>query len=302
MSDVVLAVDVGGSRLRVAVYGVDGEELYKVVVATPRERPEALVEVMGEAVRAVGDAAWGSVACAVVGMAGFVIYRTGTMVRMPHLPVWESEVSAAQLAKTLGIPVVLANDADLAAVGEHRYGAGRGVDDMVYMTVSTGIGAGVVVGGELLRGRRSMAEVGHTILYPGTAETVEERGSGTALAQVSGSAAEQVAERAWAGEPLAVEQFRQAAEAVAVGVYNLAYCFMPERVVIGGGLSQTGGLLLDPVRERIAQGVGCSVGPGDVVLAEGGDDAGLLGGRALGEDFIQFGADDSRFSLPVFRP
>jgi glucokinase len=77
---------------------------------------------------------------------------------------------------------------------------------------------------------------------------------------------------------------------------------MPERVVIGGGLSQTGGLLLDPVRERIAQGVGCSVGPGDVVLAEGGDDAGLLGGRALGEDFIQFGADDARFSLPVFRP
>lgn len=293
-SGAILAVDLGGTRLRVAALSMDGTELFKRAIATPRERPEALVEAMREAVREAST----PIAFAVVGVAGFVVYRTGEMARMPNLPAWERAITAPGLAVELQLPVVLVNDADLAALGEHRYGAGRGVDDMAYLTASTGVGAGVVLGGRLLHGHRSLAEIGHTILDPKTGETVEDRGSGTALARLAGEDAARVTERARAGDPLAVEQLRVTADAVAVGVYNLSFCFMPERVVLGGGLARAGELLLGPVRERIARAQGCSVGPDDIVLAEGGDDVGLLGALALGRDLVE-GAGTAA-SLPVF--
>jgi glucokinase len=173
----------------------------------------------------------------------------------------------------------------MAALGEHRFGAGQGCSDMVYVTSSTGVGAGVILGGKLLHGHRSLAEIGHTIIDWRTGATLEDLGSGTALARIAGAPGAAVAARARAGDPAAAEAFREVALALATGVHNLVHCFMPERVVVGGGVSQAGDLLLDPVRDRLAAcGDACSASDCDVVIAARGDDVGLLGGLALWHD------------------
>ena len=279
----VLTADLGGTRLRVAVFDRDGAMLQKSVVPTPRDQPLALAGAMN----AIRSRATIEIRKAVVGVPGPVSYRDGTVARLPNLPGWEGQLSAEQLTAEVGLPVSIANDADLAALGEHRYGAGRGTLDMVYVTSSTGVGAGVIIGGRLLHGRRSLAEIGHTIIEQATGGTVESLGSGSALGRVAGLDGATVAARARTGDERALSLFREVADAFATGVFNLTHCFMPERIVIGGGVSQAGELLLAPIRDRLRGcGPDCPAAGGDVVLASGGDDVGLLGAFALALDSV----------------
>jgi glucokinase len=274
----VLCVDLGGTRLRVAVFDRAGNELAKDVVDTPHDRPETLVQMM----RAVIAKTPVPISGAAVGVPGPISYRDGVPLRLPNLPVWEASISTRLLQEALGVRVLLANDADLAALGEYQFGAGKGCSDMVYVTSSTGVGAGVIMGGKLLHGHWSLAEAGHMIVDWRTGATVEHLGSGTALGRIAGEDGSAVAAKARAGDSMAIEAFEEVALAFATGVHNLVHCFMPERVVIGGGVSRAGDLLLDPVRSQLdACGKGCSVTGDDVVLAAGGDDVGLLGGLAL---------------------
>jgi glucokinase len=196
-----------------------------------------------------------------------------------------------KLSADLGLPVSLANDADLAAVGESWFGAGRDFADMAYMTVSTGIGAGVVVGGLLLHGRRSMAEVGHTVvdgeaLAEGRPATVEELGSGTALDRLAKEAGLDVAGKdlvnhVRAGDERAAKVLTRVVTAAAIGAVNLAHLFTPEVLVIGGGLGLNGDLVLDPIRQLLdARGPRGLPTPIAVVNAALGDDAGLAGAGA----------------------
>ena len=287
----VLGVDLGGTRLRTAVFDADGTILHKSVIPTPRGKPEALVTVM-KAALAERDI---DVQGAVVGIPGPISYAEGTAVRLPNLPGWDQDVSAQDLADAVGLPVLLANDADLAALGEHRYGAGQGTSDMLYMTSSTGVGAGVIIAGRLLHGQRSLAEAGHTIIDRATGETVERLGSGTALSRLAGTDGATVSAHARAGDERAKAIFQEVADAFAIGVYNLVHCFMPERVVIGGGVSLSAGdLLLDPIRDRLRRcPLGCSASAADVVLAQAGDDVGLLGAFAFWTDAM---ADEGRLT------
>ncbi len=281
MATGMVAVDLGGTRMRVAAFDASGKLVHKQVVPTPRSEPAALARAMRDAAGASGLV----IADAVVGVPGPVNYAAGTVVRLPNLPDWQEAMSAQGLSQALQMPVQLANDADLAALGEHRFGAGRGASDMLYVTSSTGVGAGVIINNRLLRGRLSLAEAGHMIIERSTGGTVEGLGSGTALDRITGSKGSDVTERAKAGDAAALRAFREVADAFAVGVFNLVHCFMPERVVIGGGVSQAGVLLLDPIRERLrACGAGCSASACDVVVAAGGDDVGLLGAFALWQD------------------
>ena len=274
----MVATDVGGTQMRVAVYDAAGRQRHHRVGPTPHEDPGALVEAIREAVAASPLPVGG----AVVGIAGPIDYHLGVPRALPHLPAWEGCVSAQGLADAVGMPVVVANDADLAALGEQRFGAGAGAQDVVYLTASTGVGGGVVLGGRLLRSRYSVAEIGHTVIDRESGASVEGLGSGTALAELSGDDPAAVSARAAAGDERAAALFREVADAFSLGVLNAALCFMPERVVIGGGMSQAGDLLLGPVRERIAAGPAVlPLRPEDVVLATGGDDAGLRGAYAL---------------------
>jgi glucokinase len=226
-----------------------------------------------------------TIASAVVGMPGPVDYENGEVLRLPNLPNWEGRVTAARLSAELGIPALVANDADLAALGEHRYGAGQRSRDMVYVTVSTGVGAGVILGGKLLHGRLSLAEAGHTIIDRSTYETVEGLGSGTALGRLAGEDPAALTARAKAGDSDALSQFASVAEALAIGVFNLVHSFSPEVVVIGGGMSAGGQLLLEPIRKLIARcSSSCPASRVRVLPAKGGDDVGLKGSAAYWAD------------------
>ena len=193
----VLACDVGGTRLRVARVYPDGSVCGKKAISTPQGDPTALARVLAEAI----DGPGGRPEAVVVGIPGPVDYSTGAPLRLPNLLDWEGHIHSSLLQDELGIPVVLANDADLATLGEYTYGAGRFSTDMVYVTVSTGVGAGVVLGGKLVRGRLSLAEIGHTIIDRRSGETLETLGSGTALGRLSGDDGASVAARAVQGDP-----------------------------------------------------------------------------------------------------
>jgi glucokinase len=206
----------------------------------------------------------------------------------PNLPAsWASTLTESTLRALLGVPVALANDADMAAVGEATFGAGRSFDDVVYITISTGVGAGVVLGGRLVHGVRSLAEIGHTIIdrravREGQQATVEQIASGTALASHAAALGldaegadlvalidqDQRARIAW----------DEAVQGAGLAVVNLAHIFAPEVVVVGGGVGRSGETLLVPIRAMLA-----AHGPRGhhasplVVSAALGDDAGLIG-------------------------
>jgi glucokinase len=281
----VLAVDLGGTSMRVSRTSPDGEVLER------REEPTSddatrLIELMREVAKG------GPVAHAVVGVPGRVDYGLGRLEYAPNVPaVWVDAMDEGKLSADLGLPVSLANDADLAAVGESWFGAGRDFADMAYMTVSTGIGAGVVVGGLLLHGRRSMAEVGHTVvdgeaLAEGRPATVEELGSGTALDRLAKEAGLDVAgkdlvNQVRAGDDRAAKVLTRVVTAAAIGAVNLAHLFTPEVLVIGGGLGLNGDLVLDPIRNLLeTRGPRGLPMPIAVVNAALGDDAGLAGAGA----------------------
>lgn len=277
----VLVCDLGGTRLRVAVATLGGSIHSKMVIATPADDPDALVGIM----RDVLARSRMNVVGAVVGVPGPVDYAQAKPLKLPNLPDWEGHINSVLLEDELGIPVLLANDADLAALGEHRYGAGRGSRDMLYLTSSTGVGAGVILGGRLLHGQLSLAEVGHTIIDRTSRGTVEQLGSGTALSRLAGEEAASVRARAIAGDEDAQALFTNVAENFAIGVFNMVHCFSPELVVIGGGMSRAGDLLLDTVRRALSQcGESCPASRAKVVRAQGDDDVGLLGGIAYWSD------------------
>ena len=294
----VLTADLGGTQLRAAVIDGQGTLLARVARPSPPDDPAALPAVMAEALAQSGV----EVAGAVVGVPGPVSYAEGRPLRLPNLPGWEGHVSAQGIADAIHLPTVIANDADLGALGEHRFGAGRGTSDMAYITISTGVGAGVVLNSELVHGRRSLAEVGWITIDVEREQTVEDLGSGTTLTRLSGLPGAEVTRRAAAGDADAQATFDRVVRAFSVGVLNLVFCFMPERVVIGGGVSQAGDLLLRPVREYIARrGPSLGIVP-EIVLAEGGDDVGLRGGLALWRDLEAASASGRASSLTPARP
>ena len=289
----VLAADLGATNLRAAAVAADGAIAARASAPTPPDDPGALAAMLAEVARGLGAPPAG----AVVGVPAVVDYERGEPVRLPNLPRWQGAISARAVAAATGLPTLFANDADLAALGEHRGGAGRGAADMVYVTVSSGVGAGVVIGGRLLRARRSLAEAGHmTIDYraapsDGVAaadpRTVEGLGSGLALARRAGLDGAEAARRARAGDAEARRRFAELAEALAAGVASLAEAFMPERVVIGGGVTAgAGDLVLPPLREALARSPARGLlDPASVVPAALGDDAGLIGARALWDEY-----------------
>jgi glucokinase len=279
----VLAVDLGGTNSRVAIVSPRGEIVVHDTEPTARDDmyPEQLVDQIR------GVAGRRGVTRAVVGVPGRVDHASGRLEYAPNLPPhWHEHLSETWLSRATGLEVALANDADLAAVGEHRFGGGRGVDDMVYVTISTGIGGGAIVGGRLLRGRRSMLEIGHITIDrhdEGPGRTLEGAASGTAMNRLAeraglGARGRAVIDLVEAGDEAAVALWRDVTAAAGFGIAGLAHLFSPQLILIGGGLGLVGERLYEPVRAAVA-----AFGPQDLpepIRIEGatlGDDAGLVG-------------------------
>ena len=274
----ILACDLGGTRMRIALVSLQGHVHDKQVVLSLDNNPNTLIDALRTALEQAPDKVEG----AVIGVPGMVDYHNQEVVKLPNLAAWEGTISGQRLSDALGLETLLANDADLGALGEYRYGAGRGSQDIVYVAAGTGVGSGVVLNGRLLKGRFSLGEIGHTIIDRTTGGTVEELASGIALRRSLGLDVSELAERAGKGDPEATRVFDELCRDLSIGIYNLVHCFSPELVVVGGGMTTAGEPLLEPMRAMLARAgpyrLASSV---RVVRAETGDDVGLLGAAAF---------------------
>jgi glucokinase len=309
MSRYVVAVDFGGTHLRAALINEAGE-----VVERDKRKTEAWlgpVAVIARIADAVRDVMINVPEEEVLGVGviapGPSNPYTGVVLKAPNLEGWELIALEAVLEQHLGKDVWLGNDANLAALAEHRYGAGKGYAHMIYITVSTGIGGGVIINNQMLLGAQGLAaEIGHMQIMPdgpqcgcGNYGCVEALASGPNIARVAREriahgaksslrelddpiGTEQVVKAARAGDELASEVLTQAGEYVGMAVANLVHIFNPQRIIIGGGVSNAGDLLFAPIR-RAAQRRTIPVyhGTFDIVPAALGDDVGLIGAAAL---------------------
>ncbi|WP_150238525.1 ROK family glucokinase [Nocardiopsis quinghaiensis] len=313
-----IGVDIGGTKVAAGVVTPGGRILARLRTETPeRSKSPAVVEdtivsVVEELraefrVRAVG-----------VGAAGFVDERRANVLFAPHLS-WRREPLRDALSLRLGLPVVVENDANASAWAEVRAGAGQGVDNVVVVNLGTGIGGAVVLDGRLRRGRYGLAgEFGHMTVVPGGHRCEcgnrgcwEQYASGNALIrdarelvvsespvagalyQAVGGDVRQitgplVSELARKGDRACVELMRDAGEWLGSGLANLAAAFDPELFIVGGGVSESGELLLDPARtafERNLTGRGYRP-EARVVAADLGNEAGLIGAADLAREAL----------------
>ncbi len=265
--DVVVGVDLGGTKVLACVVDGAGHVVRRVLADTPpRSAPSRVAEdALVDAVHRVVDG--DRLVALGVAAAGFVD-AAGDRVRFaPHV-AWRDEPLRARLAGRVGVPVHLDNDANLALWAEHRFGAARGARDVVLVAVGTGIGGALLVDGALFRGHGGMAgEFGHMQVQPGgrpcecgQSGCWEQYVSGPALARLAGvrldgrpTSGPQVTALAMAGDERAAELFAEIGRDLGTGLAGLAAALDPELFVVGGGVAATGELLLGPARAALAE-------------------------------------------------
>ena len=273
-----LAVDLGGTHMRVAVVDERGTIVDRDESPTPHDADtiDAFLDLV------VAMRARHEVDHAVVGVPGRVDHLAGTLLHAPNLPPkWFSLVTRDTLQDAVGVPTTLVNDADAAVVGEAHFGAGRGHRDVTYVTISTGIGAGIVVDGRVMLPRYSGGEIGHTHIEGGE---VEHLGSGTALARlarergldVDGPGVVALVRN---GDATAVRCGTKRCTRPASGSPTSSTCSRPTILVVGGGVGSNSDLVLPPIRDALER-YGPVGPPPDIVPAELGDDPGLVGAAA----------------------
>ena len=307
----VLALDIGGTKLAAGVVSPAGEVLAEQVAATdPSSSPPELIEVvfeLSDAAISAAELSWRNLATAGISFGGPVDHPTGRTVTCHHLPGWEGVPLRDLVSERAGLPTVMDNDANAAALGEATFGAARGCEHVLYVTVSTGIGAGLVLNGRIHRGARSMAgELGHTLVAPhgpkcscGRLGCLEAVASGPAIARAAVEALDAGAPSALRAIPrpqLTAKHVSECAhtDALAARIIGLAGEYLgraiatavnlvnPEIVVIGGGVSQAGETLLGPVRRAVARyAVRESMDDLRILAGELGQRGGLLGAAAL---------------------
>ncbi|MBO2452534.1 ROK family glucokinase [Actinomadura barringtoniae] len=307
-----IGVDVGGTKVAAGVVDDRGEILEQVRRPTPSTNPKETAEVIAEVVNLL-KGKFEDVKAVGLGSAGFVDETRSTVLFAPNL-AWRDEPIKQKVEEQVGLPVVVENDANATAWGEARFGAGRGEDFIVLIALGTGIGCGIIINGELYRGRFGIgAEAGHYRVVPdgrrcgcGNRGCWEQYASGNALvheardlARVSpalagrllelgdgspeGISGPEVTQAAREGDSAALECFRTIAQWTGQGLADMAAILDPGAFIIGGGLSDAGDLLLDPVRTAFAEAL---TGRGhrpqaDIRIAELGSNAGVVGAADL---------------------
>jgi glucokinase len=312
--DYIAAVDVGGTKIAAARVSTGMEPQGVRISPTVTSSEEACFGALCRAIEAV--LAEGPVAAIGVGTASFVDFRAGHVVASNHLP-WRDFPLRDELAARFGFPVVVDNDATVACIAEHRFGAGRGAREMLMLTIGTGIGGGIIVRDHISRGFSGAAgEFGHVVIdrhgppCPGncpnrgcleafvSGRVLDERArlvcrerpaSAFAAAAAAGEPPDgRLATRlACEGDPDANAIFTELGDMLGVGISSLVNIFNPELVVVGGGLAAAGDLLLEPARRTVAQR---ALRPHSrevrIVPAHFREHAGVIGAAALAVDEI----------------
>lgn len=303
-----IGIDLGGTRIRAGRFTDKLEMQDRTETLTlDEEGVDAVLDRMVAQARKVFPTDGGKVAAIGVSAPGPIDPKSGVITSPPNLKGWKNIELRHILQERLNAPVMLGNDANLAALAEYRLGAGRGFTDLVYLTISTGIGAGVISDGRLLIGAHGMgAECGHLImLVEGErVSSFEKEAAGPALARQALEAirageqttithavddleqvtAKHVAAAAREGDPLATRIITRAGKIIGCGIVSLLHTFNPQIVVIGGGVYKGAGDLLEPhVWEAIRDySLGAEYWRGlQIVPAALGEDVCLIGAGAL---------------------
>jgi glucokinase len=311
-----IGVDMGGSKLFAGAVDTELSVHHRAQRTLAGLDQAGLIDVAVEAVEEVRSLAGGEVSAVGFGIPSLIDQRTGRAVVAVNLPL-RDVMFGEVMTERLGLPVFVDNDANTAALAEHRAGAAFGCSEAVVLTIGTGIGGGLILGGELYRGAiGSGAELGHMVIEidgPRCQGNCPNRGcvealaSGTALAREARRIAAErhdsalaaaakggaalagplVTELAYDGDKAAIEVLELIGSRLGVAIANYVNIFNPEVVVIGGGVMAAGDLLLEPARRVVAErALPPSRDEVRIVTAEFGVEAGMVGAAALAFDGI----------------
>ncbi len=307
-----IGVDIGGTKVLGGVVDPDGKVIDQARRDTPADDPKEVLERIVEVIEELSEKH--DVEAVGIGAAGWIDADRSTVLYAPNL-AWRDEPLRDEVQKRTHHPVVVENDANVAAWAEFRYGAAKEANDsMVLFTIGTGIGGGIVLGGQLVRGAHGIAaELGHVLAVPhghdcgcGARGCLEQYASGNALTrfareaiaadpdrgksllnEAGGDAANlngpMVTEAAQAGDPVALEAFAQAGFWLGQGLADMVQIFDPQVIVVGGGVIDAGDLLLAPARKsyllRLAARNRFPIA--EIVPAKMGNVAGVVGAADL---------------------
>jgi len=288
----IIGIDLGGTKIAGALANRRGRVLMDINIPTEASKgKKRVIENIKKAVDTLQRSKNARIRAIGIGVPGPIIYSKGIVIEPPNLPGWKKVHLKEVLEKEFKVPVYVDNDANCAALAEARFGAGKKAGDFIYMTVSTGIGGGIIIDHELYRGASGSAgEIGHTIVEHshglkcgcGNTGCLEAQASGTAIKKRTGLSAMAIHLKAQQGDKSALKEIETVAHYLGIGIANLVNVFNPELVVIGGGLSNMGELLLKPVRKEVKR-YALTLPAKDVkiVRAKLGSDSGMLGAVAL---------------------
>lgn len=306
-----VVTDIGGTQIRAAVFQAGNPSPIVVKKIRTRDKLQTPVERMIGLIKEIWPENT-TVSAIVVAVPGYLDINTGVVFEAPNVPGWIDLPLRDLLEEEFHTKVLLGNDANLAAIGEWRYGAGIGYDNLLYLTISTGIGGGAIINGKLMTGARGLAgEFGHFTIIPngplcgcghrghleavasGTAiaKYVSERialGAESSLASISNPSAKDVSQAALAGDTLAIQALQQAGTYIGHTLADYLNIFNPSIVILGGGVIAAGSLILDPIKSALRDYV---LGQSylehvQIVTASLGDNVGLIGGLALAETVL----------------
>ena len=257
-SSAVAGIDLGATLVRIAFAARDGRITSRAQTSMASlQSPDNVVEWVGRQVRRRGRPARLG-----IGAPGLIDSQRRVLVHPPNLGGWRQVQLASMLEETVGCPVHLENDANLAALAEYQRGAGRGCRNLVYITWSTGVGGGLILDGQLYVGSRGLAgEIGHIVIDPegppcscGQRGCLEALSGGASIERQTGLSAQRLFERAAEGDQDAVAVFRRAASAMGRVLVTLTHLFDPDVIAIGGGVATNSWRMVQPILNDVLQG------------------------------------------------
>lgn len=319
MANLLIGIDVGGTNIKIGCFDAHLKLLKKTSITTdadtgPRVVVKKMLAAIDKLVKASGFSS-SDISATGIGTPGPADYKAGIITNPTNMPAFKNVPIRQMLSDALHCPVVFDNDANVACFGEFTAGAGKGISDMVFFTLGTGIGAGIVSEGKLLRGSDgNAAELGHTIIYPdGRLCNCGQKGCAEAYASASNTAkrateaveagekstlkkvldkngqitCKDVYDHLKTGDKLAKKITDETAKALAILCINALHATEPQRIVFAGGMIAAGDILLNRIKDYFDEQIWkLKKETVEICFATLGEDAGIIGAVALAKQII----------------
>jgi glucokinase len=316
MSEVFVGIDLGGTNIKIGCFDSELKLIKKISVSSDVDMgPEAVIDKMAETIKqllADADLSLEDVQAIGLGTPGPAKYKQGILIAMANFPKFKNVPICKMLTERLGKPIIFDNDANVACWGEYAAGAAKGVKDIVFFTLGTGIGGGILSDGRLIQGAGgNAAELGHMIIYPdGRLCGCGQRGCAEAYASAAHTAkrateaieagrqsslkkiletkgqitSKDIYEHLAKGDKLAKEITDETAKVLAILSINMLHTTEPRKIVLSGGMINAGDLLLDRIKYYFDQYIWkLKLEPVEICFATLGEDAGITGAAALAQ-------------------